>query len=148
MGESGCKVQIEGGSLKVLDKNGRLIIHVQRSKNRLYTLNLKLVQSVCLKTSVESDTWKWHAKYGHINFQSLKKMSQENLVEGLPKIECKEEACKGCLIGKQRRLPFPQEAGFRASEMLKLLHGNLCGPITPPTPTENKYFFFTGRWSQ
>jgi hypothetical protein len=68
-------------------------------------------------------------------------MSQENLVEGLPKIECKEEACKGCLIGKQRRLPFPQEAGFRASEMLKLLHGNLCGPIIPPTPTENKYFF-------
>jgi hypothetical protein len=43
MGESGCKVQLEGGSLKVLDKNGRLIIRVQRSKNRLYTLNLKLV---------------------------------------------------------------------------------------------------------
>jgi hypothetical protein len=44
--ERGCKVQLEGGSLKVLDKNRRLIIRVQRLKNRLYTLNLELVQSV------------------------------------------------------------------------------------------------------
>jgi hypothetical protein len=66
--ERGCKVQHEGGVLKVLDKNGRLIIRVERSKNRLYTLNLDLVQSMCLKTSVESDTRRWHARYGYINF--------------------------------------------------------------------------------
>jgi hypothetical protein len=49
-------------------------------------------------------------------------MSKKKLVEELPRIECIEEACKGYLIGKQRRVPFPQEAGFRASETLKLLH--------------------------
>jgi GAG-pre-integrase domain/Zinc knuckle len=119
--ERGCKVQLEGGSLKVLDKNRRLIIRVQRLKNRLYTLNLELVQSV-----FENKFWiwytKWHARYGHINLQSLKKMSKKKLVEELPRIECIEETCKGYLIGKQCRVPFPQEVGFRASETLKLLH--------------------------
>jgi Reverse transcriptase (RNA-dependent DNA polymerase) len=51
-----------------------------------------------------------------------------------------EEACRGCMIGKQRRSPFPQEADFRANEILELLHGDLCGPITPPTPASNKFF--------
>jgi Integrase core domain/GAG-pre-integrase domain len=95
---------------------------------------------MCLKTIVESDTRLWHARYGHVNFQSLKKMCQETLVEGLPRIECLKEACRGCTVGKQRRLPFPQEANFRASEILELLHGDLCGPITPSTPAGNRFF--------
>ena len=48
--------------------------------------------------------------------------------------------CDGCLIGKQIRAPFPREAIFRASKVLELVHGDLCGPITPATPTGNKYF--------
>jgi hypothetical protein len=56
--ERGCKVLLEDGSLKVLDKNQRLIIQVQRSKNSLYTLKLDLVKSVCLRASVEADTQK------------------------------------------------------------------------------------------
>ena len=30
---------------------------------------------------------------------------------------------------------------FRATKPLELLHGDLCGPITPPTPANNKYVF-------
>jgi hypothetical protein len=30
---------------------------------------------------------------------------------------------------------------FRASNALDLTHGDLCGPILPPTPAGNKYFF-------
>jgi transposase InsO family protein len=124
----------------VLDKFGRLIIRVQRSKNRLYILKLNLVKSVCLKARIETDTWKWHARYGHLNFQSLKKMCQENLVDGQPKIEPTDEVCRGCLVGKQRRLSFPRQADFRAREPLELLHGDLCVPITPPTPAGNRFF--------
>jgi transposase InsO family protein len=138
--ENGCRVQLEDGNLMVLDKYGRLIICVQRSKNRLYILKLDLVKSVCLRASVEDDTRKWHARYGHLNFQSLKRMCQDNLVEGLPKIECAVEVCRGCLVGKQRRLSFPQQAEFRARESLELLHGDLCGSITPPTPAGNRFF--------
>jgi GAG-pre-integrase domain/Integrase core domain len=138
--ERGCKVKIDDGNLKVFDKNGRLIIRVQRTRNRLYILKLNLVRSVCLKTSIEVDSQMWHARYGHINFQSLRKLSQGNIVEGLLEIECKEGMCRGCVIGKQRRSSFPDEASFRANEVLELIHEDLCGPIKPTTPVGNKYF--------
>jgi hypothetical protein len=46
----------------------------------------------------------------------------------------------GCLAGKHRRASFPQQAEFRAKELLELVHGDLCSPITPATPSGSKYF--------
>jgi Integrase core domain/GAG-pre-integrase domain len=106
----------------------------------LYILKLNLVRLVCLKTSIKADSQLWHTRYGHINFQSLKKLSQGNMVEELLEIECKEGVCRGCMIGKQRRSPFPDETSFRANEVLELIHRDLCGLIKPTTPTGNKYF--------
>lgn len=36
--------------------------------------------------------------------------------------------------------PFPHTTTYRADGPLKLLHGDLCGPITPTTLGGNKYF--------
>jgi transposase InsO family protein len=41
---------------------------------------------------------------------------------------------------KQRRLPFPRQSSFRAKERLKLVHGDLCEPVTPATPGGRRYF--------
>jgi hypothetical protein len=38
------------------------------------------------------------------------------------------------------RLPFPQQSSFRAKERLELVHGDLCGPVTPATPRGRHYF--------
>ena len=62
------------------------------------------------------------------------------MVHGMPSIEHVEQLCDRCLVGKQRRAPFPREAVYRASQVLELVHGDLCGPITPATPSGNKYF--------
>ena len=44
------------------------------------------------------------------------------------------------MLTKQRRLPFPQPASFRAKERLELVQGDLCGPMTPATPGGRRYF--------
>jgi transposase InsO family protein len=44
------------------------------------------------------------------------------------------------VLTKQRRLPFPQQSSFRAKERLKLVHGYLCGPVTPATLRGRHYF--------
>ncbi|XP_039778124.1 uncharacterized protein LOC120645406 [Panicum virgatum] len=51
-----------------------------------------------------------------------------------------DQVCDGCLIGKQRRASFPAQAKYRAEHAIDLVHGDLCGPITPATPSGNKYF--------
>lgn len=66
-------------------------------------------------------------------------MARGNLVHGLPHIEHADELCDACLAGKQRRLPFLEKARYRAQKPLELVHGDLCGPITPATPGGRRY---------
>ncbi|GJS95510.1 ribonuclease H-like domain, reverse transcriptase, RNA-dependent DNA polymerase [Tanacetum coccineum] len=37
--------------------------------------------------------------------------------------------------------PFPKKAKARSTSPLDLVYGDLCGPITPPTPSGKKYIF-------
>ena len=50
-----------------------------------------------------------------------------------------EQLCDVCVLTKQKRHSFPQQASFRAKERLELVHGDLCGPVTPVTPGQ-RYF--------
>jgi gag-polypeptide of LTR copia-type/GAG-pre-integrase domain/Zinc knuckle len=81
--ECGCRVVLEDDYLKVYDRKERLLIRVERARNRLYILNLDVAQPICLTAHLDRDVWRWHACYGHLNFQALRKLSQEGLVEGL-----------------------------------------------------------------
>jgi transposase InsO family protein len=62
------------------------------------------------------------------------------MVRGMPCLDLVEQFCDVCVLTKQRRLPFPQQASFRAKEKLELVHGDLCGPVTPATPGGRRYF--------
>ena len=46
--EHECEVLIESGILKIRDRERRLLVKVKRSHNRLYLLNMKVEQPVCL----------------------------------------------------------------------------------------------------
>jgi GAG-pre-integrase domain len=71
--EHGCRAELVGGNLKVFDHEGQLLIRVKRTKNGLYILNLVIAKPVCLLANEESNTRRWHARFGHLNFQTLKK---------------------------------------------------------------------------
>jgi transposase InsO family protein len=62
------------------------------------------------------------------------------MVHEILTIDHADELCEACLARKQRRTPFPQQARYRATRPLKLVYGDLCGPITPATPSGKKYF--------
>lgn len=61
-------------------------------------------------------------------------------MHGLPHIKHTDELCDSCLAGKQRRLPFPKAARYRMGNVLELVHGNLCGPITLAMHRGRRYF--------
>lgn len=140
MSENGCKVILEDMFLWMYDRDRILLAKVCRSPNRLYLLDLSLTKPVCLMARLEDMAWLWHARYGHLNFKSLRKLANENMVIGLPHIHHVEQICDGCLVGKQRRTSFPINASYRAEEVLDLVHGDICGPISPATPGCKRYF--------
>jgi transposase InsO family protein len=91
-------------------------------------------------SKMDEEAWRWHARYGHLNFRSLRELGAKKMVEGIPLIKRMEQVCDGCTLGKQHRTPFPQATTYRASAGLDLVHGDLCGQITPPTPGGKEFF--------
>ncbi|KAJ0592694.1 putative RNA-directed DNA polymerase [Helianthus annuus] len=131
MTEDGYDICMRNEFLKVRDVEGKLVMKVQRSKNRLYKIVLQHTKPICLATKVEEDAWLWHARFAHANFQLLEQMGKRGHVNGLPIITHPNQLCEGCLIAKQARGSFPNKALWRATRPLELLHADLCGPITP-----------------
>lgn len=75
--------------------------------------------------------WRWRKRFGHLNYVSLKRLEQNKLVQELPPLKLASDICKTCLIGKQFRETFPKQSSWRADEVLKIMHADLCGPIAP-----------------
>ena len=59
----------------------------------------------------------------------------------MPHIKINKEIFESCLLGKQARQAFPKSTQYRATKVLELIHGDLCGLITPPSAAKNQYIF-------
>jgi len=103
-------------------------------------MKVNLTTPVCLLSKIEEEAWRWHARFRHLNFRALRDLGVKNMVNGLPLIRKVEQVCDGCALGKHHRRPFPQASSWRASTGLELVHTDLCGQITPPTPGGKSYF--------
>ncbi|GKC43195.1 zinc finger, CCHC-type containing protein [Tanacetum coccineum] len=139
--EIGCKVIMDGNKLTLYDKSKKLLMKVERSKNRLYSIRLQIDTPICLLANVDNQAWLWHARLGHLNFDDINKMTRKGLVEGIPRINHAGQICDACLLGKHSRTPFPNQAKFRSKNPLDLVYGDLCGPISPATHSGKKLIF-------
>ena len=138
--EKGLRIAIGDGVLRTWDRQHRLLVKVTRGASRLYVLDVQVAQPLCLAARQDDEAWQWHERFGHLHFEALKRLSAKEMVRGLPCLDHVEQFCDVCVLTKQRRLPFPQQASFRAKERLELVHRDLCGPVTPATPGGQRYF--------
>jgi transposase InsO family protein len=138
--EIGYQILVEGGVMRVHDEHMRLLAKIHCSPGSLYVLDIDITRPVYLSAVTGEDAWRWHARFGHVNFGVLRKMAREGLVHGLPLLSQVDQVCEACLAGKHRGMSFLHAAQRRATEVLELLHGDLCGPITPVTPSGKRYF--------
>jgi hypothetical protein len=99
--ERGCSVQIEKGVLRVWDRRRRLLVKILRGKNHLYALHINVARGVCLGVRHEGEAERWHARYGHIGYDALRRLSHQDMVTGLPEIE-KKQGCDTCIVTKHR----------------------------------------------
>jgi hypothetical protein len=138
--EEGYEVLIKCGVMTLRHEDQRLLAKISRSLGKLYRLKLLIVQLVCLYARAGEDAWRWHARFGHINFKSLWEMAAASHVQGMPALEQIDQLCEACLAGKLRCASFPQSVTHRATRSMELLHGDIYGPINPTTPSGNRYF--------
>ena len=128
------------GKLTIFNPNGKLFAEVYRSKGRLYLLKLSIIDQCLIASGDIAEDWLWHSCFGHLSFHTLKEMSNKKSVEGLPPINMPNKLCRSCVVGKHHRTSFPKKSTFQATELLELIHIDICGPISPPTLGGSQYF--------
>jgi hypothetical protein len=77
--------------------------------NRCFPLSLESITPAVRKSSVTEDSWIWHRRLGHLNFASMKKMQQKEIVCGLPVLTEVKDVCAGCASGKHHREKFDKK---------------------------------------
>jgi hypothetical protein len=93
-----------------------------------------------------SPTYMWHCRLGHISENRMKRLHDDGLLTSFDFESY--ETCESCLLGKMTKAPF---TGFpeRASDLLELVHTDVCGPMSTTARGGFQYFItFTDDFSR
>ncbi|CAL9016699.1 unnamed protein product [Prunus brigantina] len=142
LAEKGLEILIQRGSCKVYHPEKGLIMEVTMSSNRMFKLfaQTQPKEEACFHSFMEDPARLWHCRYGHLSFSGLKILQQKEMVRGLPCLDTSSRVCEDCLVGKQQRDPFPRESTWRASQILELVHADICGPISPMSNSNRRKY--------
>jgi hypothetical protein len=79
--ESGSRVEIKDGVMRIWDRHHHLLAKVTKGTNRLYVLNVQVTQPLCLAARWDNEVWQWHERFGHLHFEALKPLSAKGWYE-------------------------------------------------------------------
>lgn len=125
-GQSGCTVYDRKGRIRGI---GERVGNLFRLKQR----GTEAEQSLACK-SVPLETW--HKRMGHLGYDNLMKLPK--ITKGVDFSNTEHDDCKICPMGKAARVPFPK-GGSRATEILELVHSDICGPMPTPSIGGSRY---------
>ena len=128
------------GDFCVLKRKDKFVAKVGLAANNLFPLKLQTTKLSCFVSAEKEVSKLWHDRYGHLNYGSLKLLSNKRMVHGLPQIDLVDGVCEDCQFGKQHRSSFPSESSWRAKKPLELIHSDLCGPMPVASFGGNLYF--------
>ena len=137
--DRGCEVVFTSKDCKIKSvASGQLVAKGIRTKNNVYVL--KEEKEEC-HLSKYDESWLWHRRLGHLNFDHLIKLRNTGAVKDFPKISKPyDSVCKSCQIGKLTRTQFKSKNCISTDKPLQLVHMDLCGPSRKEGTSKENYF--------
>nr|GEV37469.1 hypothetical protein [Tanacetum cinerariifolium] len=149
--EKGLGVSIFNGICKIFHAQKGVILETKMTSNKMFPLYACYIpeKQQCFSSLTVDQSNFWHHRYGHLSWNSLNVLQRKNMVKGLPRFTHSQKVCEDCLVGKQHRNSFQSKSTWRASDILQLVHADLCGPVTPVSNSKKRYVItFTDDFSR
>nr|KYP68042.1 Retrovirus-related Pol polyprotein from transposon TNT 1-94 [Cajanus cajan] len=138
--EKGYVSKLEDKMLTIYDSQHRLLLKSPLTKNRMFKVDIDILDHECFAAAINKEEWLWHYRFGHLNFKDLHTLKSKSLVKGLPHINQPSEVCKECLECKQSRNSFKQHVSIKSKEKLEVVYSDVCDPIQTESLGGNRYF--------
>ena len=136
---NGYTVVFQENHAVVRRKDGSAVMKATM-ENGLYIIKEHQIQSAMISKQCNVNLMKWHQRMGHLNFEDLRKLKRKEIVAGL-RDDFKNESptCEVCMKAKIHQLPF-KKSTRRESNVLHLIHTDICGPFKTCSLGGAKYF--------
>ena len=135
--EIGNKVTFDQCGCIIRNRDGMMIGIAPRSRN-LYRLEVVSNRACVASQTASIDLW--HRRLGHLSVDGIKWLAN-GLAHGIELEKGKELTfCDACVHGKQHRESFPKEGATHATEVLEIVHTDVCGPMSEPSIGKARYF--------
>ena len=113
--QKGYKVIFQNNICTIFDisPSDMVIARVEMIENRMFPHHMKSgvmeETGASFKATCQDQSWKWHLKYGHLNFKGLCLLQRKNMVSGLHPIKAPLSSCESCILAKQHRESFKKK---------------------------------------
>jgi len=142
----GCSYIVCDGILSLLTKDRKPVTRGAKVRNNLYKMTFKhapeTAHSDCMFNAASpSRTWKtWHQRFGHIGYSGIKKLLNNQLVNGL-KIDTNSPKpdCVACTEAKLSETPYGPTLGC-LTKPGELMHMDLWGKYDVMSINRNQYY--------
>ncbi|RVW25195.1 Retrovirus-related Pol polyprotein from transposon TNT 1-94 [Vitis vinifera] len=121
--DSGCSLTDKLYKLNIKAINGNETLH---SSN--YGIKRKLMN--------ENSSMLWHKRLGHISNQRIQRLVSDGILDPLAFSDF--QVCIECIKGKQTNMK--KKNANRCSDVLELIHTDICGPFPTPSWNGQQYF--------
>ena len=120
--------------------NGTLVDSLYRfNLDKCFSESLFNVENQGIKRSAsnEKSALLWHKRLGHISKERMTRLIKKEL---LPPLDFSDlDVCIECIKGKQTK-HITKKPATRSSQLLELIHTDICGPFDAPSWSGEKYF--------
>lgn len=134
--ENGYQIVFNVNGAQVMDKNGNVMFHAMK-RQKLFVIEKENQQ--CFSAVTKNEV-KWHERFGHLNYRSLRELSSKNMVSGMKDVKFNSEnPCKVCMKAKIHAKPH-KNSESRSSGILDKIHTDVCGPFNTDSLGGSRYF--------
>ncbi|KAG7564376.1 Ribonuclease H-like superfamily [Arabidopsis suecica] len=88
------------------------------------------------KTCRKDSYYLWHKRLGHISSERIKRLVKDGVIPNVDFTNIKE--CIDCIKGKQTK--HTKKGATRSTQLLEIIHTDICGPFDVPSFGGEKYF--------
>ncbi|RDX88618.1 hypothetical protein CR513_29764, partial [Mucuna pruriens] len=115
---------------------GNLVVARGEKISKLYWTKALVAKDSVNAMDMEASLW--HRRLSHISEKGLTCLAKKDMLPGLKNAEL--EKCSHCMAGKQTRVSFKKHHPLRKSELLELVHSDVCGPLKVKSFSGALYF--------
>ena len=117
---------------------GSLVVAKGTKASSLYFTQGKIGYGIVNSVDDDFFTELWHKRLGHMSEKALNFLAKRQLLAGMKGTPLK--TCVHCLAGKQTRISFRSMFPSRRSNVLDLVHSDVCGPMKVKSLGGSFYF--------